>query len=96
MKNKLKAKSSNVKVSPPDYRGEFDEAFIDARHVHIERMGNRGWWIGIWTKDGSQIHVNTGIHQGTWFFNVDEDEDSGLSTSVQRRACSHRKGKATK
>lgn len=67
-----------------DFRGEFDELFIRGADIHIERMNETGFWIGIDLPDGEQIMINTGVHQGVWYFNVEEDKAGGRFLSVQR------------
>jgi len=73
-----------------DHQGEFDEMFLHNASVHIERMNTRAFWIGIETADGRNIHVNTGVHNGKWFFNVEDTAVGGKFESVERPAC-HRK-----
>lgn len=68
-----------------DSKGEFDEVFLENASVHIERMDETGFWIGIDLPDGRCIHVNTGVERGTWFFNVSEAHLlDGKFLSVQR------------
>ncbi len=68
-----------------DSQGEFDEVFLASASVHIERMNDTGFWIGIDLPDGNRVSVNTGVDRGTWFFNVDEDGlIDGQNFSVQR------------
>lgn len=67
---------SDIKFSL-DHRGEFDEVFLRNAAVHIERMNETGFWIGIDLPDGRRVSVNTGIESGNWFFNVEEDKLNG-------------------
>jgi len=80
-KKKLK-KSYDFKM---DSLGEFDELFIREAFVHIERMGDTAFWIGIYppVKSGfPNIMLNTGVSKGRWYFNVEEDAVDGQSVSV--------------
>lgn len=67
-----------------DDKGEFDEAFIREASVHIERMAETAFWIGIDLPDGTSLMINTGVDHGQWFFNVEEDREAGRSYSVSR------------
>lgn len=67
-----------------DSEGEFDEVFISNASVHIERMNDTGFWIGIEGKGLPLLMVNTGVHRGKWFFNLEEDAIDGRSFQVQR------------
>jgi hypothetical protein len=69
-----------------DPQGEFDEAFFTNASVHIERMDTRAWWIGIETPEGNFM-INTGIADGKWFFNFEEDKLGGESHLLTRPAC---------
>lgn len=41
--------------------GVLDEVFTDrVFSVHLERMDNTAWWIGIYLNDGSSIQVHVG------------------------------------
>lgn len=67
--------------------GEFDELFVRNAFVHIERMNDTGFWIGIDLPKSSglpRIMINTGVHQGVWFFNLSEDSMDGQTVTVQR------------
>lgn len=67
--------------------GEFDEVWIRDAFVHIERMNDTGFWIGIDPPKSSglpRIMLNTGVHKGVWFFNLQEDSIGGKSLTVQR------------
>ena len=67
--------------------GEFDEVFIRNAEVHIERMDTTAFWIGIEAEGFAPLTLNTGVHRGTWFFNLEEDTelgDSGRFLQVQR------------
>lgn len=72
--------------------GEFDELFAENATIHIERMDERAFWIGINLPNGEQVMVNTGIASRTWFFNVEEDAvgDTAQHFAVQRRSCYRR------
>ncbi len=63
--------------------GEFDELFLRDCSVHIERMNETGFWIGI-DFAGGRVTVNTGVYRGEWFFNVEEDTVGGQSAQVTR------------
>src|ERR1700689_5198421 len=55
---------------------EFDEVWIANCDVHIERMNETGFWIGIDPPNRSGlpgIMLNTGLYKGEWFFNIYED-----------------------
>ncbi len=67
-----------------DQDGELDEFFARG-HIHVERMNDTGFWIGIETDDGERIHINTGLDGRTWFFNVERVSDAnGELLRVQR------------
>lgn len=56
--------------------GEFDEVWVAKADVHIERMNDTGFWIGIDPPKSSglpRIMLNTGVYRGEWFFNLQED-----------------------
>ena len=67
--------------------GELDELFVYGAFVHIERMDDSSFWIGIYPPKSSglpDIMLNTGVHKGTWYFNVrencgDDPQDFGVS-----------------
>ena len=40
-----------------DDAGELDEVFATGK-IHVERMAEGAWWIGITTEDGTELHVN--------------------------------------
>lgn len=65
---------------------EFDELFVSDASVHVERMNERGFWIGVTGSDGRRFSINTGIADGKWFFSVEEDKKRGQFYSVQRPA----------
>jgi hypothetical protein len=65
-----------------DHRGEFDELWLRNALVHVERMNETGFWIGIELPNGERISINTGVYRGEWFFNI--DEDGGKHFSVRR------------
>ena len=57
-------------------RGEFDEMFVRNASVHIERMSETSFWIGIYPSRASGLPglmLNTGVCNGEWFFNIEED-----------------------
>lgn len=60
-----------------DHNGEFDEMWIKNAFVHIERMNDTGFWIGIEAPGMPHISVNTGVHSGEWFFSVSEEKSGG-------------------
>lgn len=68
--------------------GEFDEAWISGADVHIERMSDTTFWIGITPPEGSglpTVMLNTGVHKGEWFFNLYEDcLDDAKDVTVRR------------
>ena len=67
-----------------DEEGEFDEVFLSKASVHVERMNETGYWIGIDAPGFPSLMVNTGVYRGVWFFNIEEDEIGGRSLQVQR------------
>lgn len=69
-----------------DCRKELDEMFIQDAMVHIERMNETGFWIGIDSPGMPRLHINTGCHEDTWFFNIEEDRIGGRFLTVERRA----------
>lgn len=64
--------------------GEFDEVWATDAFVHVERMSDTGFWIGIDEPGKPRLMINTGVHRGVWFFNVYEDSMDGKSFGVQR------------
>jgi len=72
-----------------DGSGEFDETWLCDAYVHIERMNETGFWIGIKTRTGVLVTINTGVHKGEWYFNV--EEDGGKHYTVRRPRNSKRK-----
>lgn len=69
--------------SCPD--GELDEVFIANAFVHIERMGDTAFWIGIEGENKPMLHLNTGVHRGQWYFNIEVDSnDEPHWLAVQR------------
>lgn len=73
-----------------DHRGEFDEVWLRNAFVHIERMDDAAYWIGIDAEDGRRIMVNTGVWRGEWYFNVYEDATNGRAFDVRRPRTSSR------
>ena len=67
-----------------DHRGELNEVFLSKASVHIERMNERCYWIGIEAPGFVPLLVTTGIDGSIWFFNVEEDEIGGRFLQVQR------------
>jgi hypothetical protein len=76
--------------------GEFDEVFIKNAFVHIERMSDTAFWIGIEAKGLPMLMLNTGVHRGVWFFNIEEDAINGNWLTVQRPRKSKRVRNAPK
>ena len=70
-----------------DHRGEFDEVFVRNAFVHVERMADRSFWIGIDSPGMARLSIRTGVADGKWYFNVEEDTLSGRHESVTRPAC---------
>lgn len=77
-----------------DQNGEFDEFFASNAFVHIERMNERGFWIGITPRNGHTVHVNTGAYRGKWYFRI-EDADGGDGHVVERSAIAKKAGIAS-
>lgn len=69
-----------------DGRREFDETFIRNASVHIERMDECCFYIGIEAKGLPGLRLFTGIQGGNWFFNIEEDSRGGRFISVRRKA----------
>jgi hypothetical protein len=67
-----------------DHRQEFDEIVLPQASVHIERMDETAFWIGIEAIGLPGLMVNTGVNRGTWYFNIEEDEHNGRSFTVHR------------
>ncbi len=68
-----------------DSFGEFDETWFRGADVHIERMNETGFWIGFDLPGDRRVMLNTGVHKGVWFFNLEEDRIGGGNfVSVQR------------
>lgn len=81
---RLKSRSKRHHEFGLDHREEFDEVFVPNAFVHIERMNETGYWIGINAPGLPSLMINTGVHRGVWFFNVEEDAIGGQSFSVTR------------
>lgn len=65
--------------------GELDEVWIENAFVHIERMDDTAFWIGIEGKGKPMLHLNTGVHRGQWYFNIEVDSlEKPEFLSVQR------------
>lgn len=66
--------------------GELDEVFIANASVHIERMDTTAFWIGIDAPGMAPLMLNTGVHRGIWYFNIQEDslDDKAQFLSIQR------------
>jgi hypothetical protein len=85
MKAKKKAKKA-IQWSRLDWQGEFDEVFVsDASLVHIERMDERAFWIGI-NVGKRMLMINTGVSDGEWYFRIEEDKIGGKEFVVKRSA----------
>ena len=42
-----------------DADGLLDDVVVpDVAYFHLERMSNSHWWIGLYRKDGSLIHID--------------------------------------
>jgi len=67
-----------------DHRQEFDEVYLAEASVHIERMDETAFWMGIEAEGLPRLMVNTGVERGQWYFNVEEDEKDGKRFTVQR------------
>lgn len=68
-------------------RGEFDEVWVKNAFVHIERMDDKAFWIGIDPPKASglpRIMLNTGVVNGQWYFNLEEDSLDGKRLEVSR------------
>lgn len=54
--------------------------------VHLERIDNCAWWLGITFEDGTEVHVNVGaINQRSRpFANYSVDDDSPEGTFSNR------------
>jgi hypothetical protein len=71
-----------------DFRQEFDEVYVERATVHIERMDDACYWIGIDSKSLPSLRIFTGMQRGVWFFNIQEDSDEGRTFTVRRpRRC---------
>lgn len=76
-------KHHNIKIASD---GELDEIFASGG-IHIERMSDSSFWIGIYPdrkKGLPDLMINTGVHGGVWYFNVEEDVIDGRSFQVRR------------
>src|SRR6185437_10408306 len=83
MSQKPEIPEGNHEFSCPD--GELDEVFINNASVHIERMHETAFWIGISCEGKPPLMLNTGVHRGTWYFNVEVDSlEDPKSFYVQR------------
>lgn len=69
-----------ILYSVPD--GELDEFFIDSASVHVERMDDACFWMGL-GRGKSLVSVRTGVEDGKWFFRV-EDEGADKSFFIER------------
>jgi hypothetical protein len=67
-----------------DRSGELDEVFFRNSDVHIERMADKAFWIGIDMQDGTHFAVNTGVEKGIWYFRIEEGFGT-VEHAVQRR-----------
>lgn len=74
-----------------DHRGEFDEVWVSNAFVHVERMGEKEYWLGIERKGMPRISIFTGVYRGKWYFNIFEDGVDGQSFQVQRPRQSERR-----
>ncbi len=68
-----------------DHRKEFDEVFVQNATVHVERMDEKCYWIGINAPGLPMLMINTGVEQGKWFFTIEEDEAKGRFLRVERK-----------
>ena len=68
-----------------DHLNEFDEVFVSNASVHIERMDEMCYYIGIEHKELPQLMIRTGVERGVWFFNIEVDSvEDHQFLSVQR------------
>ena len=71
---------------------EFDEFFAEKAFVHIERMGEMEFWIGIQDPGLPQVNVRTGVTaEGKWYFRLEEDTLKGARDFAIERDTSRRK-----
>jgi len=58
-----------------DREGNFDEVVAeDAQFVHLERMDQGRFWLGITLQDGSRITANLYINNGTLQLSAEIEE----------------------
>lgn len=69
-----------------DQSGEFDEFVAKNAAIHVERMNETGFWIGIDLPGGARVKINTGVESGKWFFNIEEDGNPERSFGIERKA----------
>jgi hypothetical protein len=74
-----------------DDRGELDEVFVSNADVHLERMSDGSFWIGIRAKGKPDISINTGMFRREWFFNLEVDAVGGQRLYIRRPRRSRRK-----
>ena len=79
-----------------DHRSEFDEVFVREASVHIERMADRCFWIGIDPPSSSRLpslRIFTGVERGKWFFRISEDSLDAAQEMVVQRPAKYEKAK---
>jgi len=62
-----------------DQNGQLDELLCDGANIHLERMGDTSWWMGIALPNGRYISVNFGAvnKRAKFYLNIQEDGDDG-------------------
>lgn len=72
------------------YDGELDELIVRDCGIHLERMSDNSWWMGVTLADGkqTQLMVNIGAKRApvsAWVELDDTDEPAWWKTAVQDR-----------
>lgn len=74
------AKKHDFKLSDD----ELDEFFVSGADIHVERMNTAAFWIDISHPSLPGLSINTGVHRGVWFFNVQNNSEDDEFFNVQR------------
>lgn len=54
---------------------EFDEFIAQGCDIHLERMGDASWWLGVTTADGREWYISVGAvsHRARGYAICEED-----------------------
>ena len=70
------------KITTPN--GELDEVFVSGASVHVERLNEMCFWIGIDHPTLPSLNIRTGVEDRKWFFRLEEDSKATREFVIER------------